>query len=129
MSRSFIEPRRAVNVGAAQARPQGHPGLSNTLLLGEVLPSQSQSRDGHWASAGPGRALTTIIPINHFTDYLGADGCTVAPERYYANANMADGFRSRHPGDTNFAFADGSIHFLSEGIDRCRDDGQPVNVP
>jgi prepilin-type N-terminal cleavage/methylation domain-containing protein/prepilin-type processing-associated H-X9-DG protein len=112
-------------------------GLSNTLLLGECLPSQNQSRDGgHWAGAGPGRALTTIIPINHFTNYLGADGCTVAPERYYASANMADGFRSRHPGGTNFAFADGSIHFLSESIDHqvyqylgCRNDGQPVTVP
>jgi prepilin-type N-terminal cleavage/methylation domain-containing protein/prepilin-type processing-associated H-X9-DG protein len=113
-------------------------GTSNTLLLGENLPSQNQSRNpgSHWAGAGPGRALTTIIPINHFTDYLGADGCTVAPDRYYASANMADGFKSRHPGGANFAFVDGSIHFLSQGIDHqvyqylgCRNDGQPVTLP
>jgi prepilin-type N-terminal cleavage/methylation domain-containing protein/prepilin-type processing-associated H-X9-DG protein len=112
-------------------------GTSNTLLLGENLPSQNQSRNpgGHWAGAGPGRALTTIIPINHYTDYLGADGCTVAPDRYYASANVADGFKSRHPGGANFAFVDGSIHFLSQGIDHrvyqylgCRNDGQVASL-
>jgi prepilin-type N-terminal cleavage/methylation domain-containing protein/prepilin-type processing-associated H-X9-DG protein len=109
-------------------------GLSNTLLLGENLPSQNQSRNGHWAGAGPGRALTTIIPINHYTDYLGADGCTVAPDRYYANANMADGFKSRHPSGANFALADGSVRFISQTIDHqtyqylgCRNDGQVVS--
>jgi prepilin-type N-terminal cleavage/methylation domain-containing protein/prepilin-type processing-associated H-X9-DG protein len=111
-------------------------GTSNTLLLGENLPSQNQSRNpgGHWAGAGPGRALTTIIPINHYTDYLAADGCTAAPSRYYASANMADGFKSRHSGGVNFAFADGSIHFVSQAIDHqvyqylgCRNDGQVAN--
>jgi prepilin-type N-terminal cleavage/methylation domain-containing protein len=62
-------------------------GTSNTLLLGEYLPNQNQSRNGHWALAGPGRSLTTIIPINaRATDYFEADGCTAAPLRYYANA-------------------------------------------
>jgi prepilin-type N-terminal cleavage/methylation domain-containing protein len=111
-------------------------GTSNTLLLGEYLPGENQSRKGHWALAGPGRALTTIIPLNHHTNYSDPDGCTAAPERYVANANVADGFRSWHHGGVNFAFADGRVHFLSQTINHktyqylgCRNDGQPVSLP
>jgi prepilin-type processing-associated H-X9-DG protein len=111
-------------------------GTSNTLLLGETLPYQGISRKGHWALAGPGRALTTIIPINTFTDYFGDDGCEVAPLRSYMNNNVASGFKSRHPGGVYFALADGSVRFLKRTIDHqlyqylgCRDDGQPVSPP
>jgi prepilin-type processing-associated H-X9-DG protein len=111
-------------------------GLSTTLLLGETLPGENQNRDGgHWAGSGPGRTQTTIIPINHYTDYLGTDGCAVAPDRYYKNGNVANGFKSRHPGGASFALADGSVRFLSETIDHqtyqylgCRNDGQPVSL-
>jgi prepilin-type N-terminal cleavage/methylation domain-containing protein len=111
-------------------------GTSNTLLLGETLPAQHLSRDGHWAGAGPGRALPTIIPLNYYTEYFEADGCTAAPLRYFANGNVSTGFKSRHPGGVLFAFADGSIHFLRDSINHqtyqhlgCRNDGQAVSLP
>jgi prepilin-type N-terminal cleavage/methylation domain-containing protein/prepilin-type processing-associated H-X9-DG protein len=111
-------------------------GLSNTLLLGEALPAENQSRDGHWALAGPGRNLTTIVPLNYHTRYFDADGCTADPLHYYANSNVASGFKSRHPGGVQFALADGSVRFLPETIDHrvyqylgCRDDGQTVTPP
>jgi prepilin-type processing-associated H-X9-DG protein len=117
--------------GARLTLASASDGLSNTLLLGECLPGENQSRRHHWAVTGPRRVLITIIPINYHTSYLGADGCTAAPDRYYANDNVADGFKSRHPGGATFAFADGSVRFLSQTIDHrtyqylgCRNDGQ-----
>jgi len=111
-------------------------GTSNTLLLGETLPYQLISRIGHWALAGPGRALTTIIRINTFTDYFEDDGCAVAPLRYYWNNNVASGFKSRHSGGAYFALADGSVRFLKQTIDHqtyqhlgCRHDEQPASPP
>jgi prepilin-type N-terminal cleavage/methylation domain-containing protein/prepilin-type processing-associated H-X9-DG protein len=108
-------------------------GTSSTILLGETLPGERAMRDSNnWATSKPG--ATTIIPINHRTDYLGADGCTAAPDRYYLNYNVAEGFKSSHLGGANFAFVDGSVHFLSQGIDHrtfqylgCRNDGQVVS--
>ncbi len=110
-------------------------GTSSTLLIGETLPGERAMRNtNNWASKQPGSP--TIIKINHHTDYLEADGCTAAPNRYYLNYNVAEGFKSRHPGGANFGFVDGSVHFLSETIDHqayqylgCRNDGQVVNLP
>jgi prepilin-type processing-associated H-X9-DG protein len=105
-------------------------GASNTILLGESLPGERPGRDNNnWATAKAG--ATTIIKINHPTPYLGADGCTAAPDRYYLNQSVAGGFKSRHSGGAYFAFVDGSIRFLRENIDHstyqylgCRNDGQ-----
>ena len=110
-------------------------GTTHTILLGETLPGERAMRNtNNWARSKAG--ATTIIPINHRTPYLGADGCTAAPDRYYLNYNVAEGFKSCHPGGATFAFADGSVHFLRQTIDHrtfqylgCRDDGQPESGP
>jgi prepilin-type N-terminal cleavage/methylation domain-containing protein len=109
-------------------------GASNTILLGESLPDERPSRDrDNWATAKAG--APTIIKINHPTPYLGADGCTAAPDRYHLNHNVAAGFKSRHPGGSAFAFADASVRFLSQTIDHrtyqylgCRSDGQAASL-
>jgi prepilin-type N-terminal cleavage/methylation domain-containing protein/prepilin-type processing-associated H-X9-DG protein len=76
-------------------------GLSGTLLAGEALPDACKWNS--WANSAQSVAVTSI-PLN---------------QRYNTdptNWSYCDGFQSRHPGGANFAFADGSVHFLKGTI-------------
>jgi len=50
------------------------------------------------------------------------------------NWHVTWGFKSNHANGVNFAFVDGSVHFISETIDPqtyqylgCRNDGQAIH--
>ena len=80
-------------------------GLSNTFMIGESvveqdLHSAALFSDGDWASANQ--------QFNHFAP----DDETVVEDWFDVR-----GFRSFHPGGANFAQADASVRFISEGID------------
>jgi prepilin-type N-terminal cleavage/methylation domain-containing protein/prepilin-type processing-associated H-X9-DG protein len=130
-------------------------GLSNTLIIGEGLPREDayllRAGDfaypgGNWAFANGGNNInSTIIPINYRITpntycHLNQYGQPANPKddatRATDNWGIIFGFKSRHPGGTNFVFADGSVHFIQENIDMktyqllgCRNDGQPVDTP
>jgi prepilin-type N-terminal cleavage/methylation domain-containing protein len=79
-------------------------GLSNTLMLGETLPSQCVYICAYCINFP---VSSTSIPLNTF------ETCDRRGGIHY----RACGFKSRHAGGAFFALCDGSVRFLSETID------------
>ena len=79
-------------------------GLTNTFMIGETLPRHCTFISA-WAvnfNVSP-----TTIPLNTMEQDNGVG----------QNWWRCCGFKSRHPGGAAFAMGDGSVHFVSEGID------------
>lgn len=101
-------------------------GTSNTFLIGESVVEQDFHSaaffaDGDWASCG--------IPLNYFV--LGAPVEEIKVNQWFDQR----GFRSLHPGGAQFVMADGSVQYISEGIDTLtyrglatRDGGEVVSL-
>ena len=77
-------------------------GLSNTIMLGEVLPQQCVFIS---AFAVNFNVIPTNVPLNL------PDDLSAALPNY-----PGLGFRSRHPGGVNVAMADGSVAFFNDTI-------------
>jgi prepilin-type N-terminal cleavage/methylation domain-containing protein/prepilin-type processing-associated H-X9-DG protein len=81
-------------------------GTSNTFMVGEDIPQKN-----HWCSwpyANNAVGTCAIAP-----NVKRPDGKEYSPNDWF---NVYS-FRSRHPGGLQFAYADGSVHFISDGID------------
>ncbi|MDO4587518.1 MAG: DUF1559 domain-containing protein [Planctomycetia bacterium] len=121
--------------GWAATMGQIPDGTSNTILLGEISAIAQKHAHAIWGGWMNPNSLwhATVCPINTGTEkYKGTCGCP--PLDGGTGGWACDlGYASEHPGGANFAFADGSIHFLSETINYttyqylgCRADEQAI---
>ena len=108
-----------VNVSLGDIRD----GTSNVIAVGEILPACHDHRAGWWERNGMGTAhASTSCPINTLTTC--APNQQAALQRGYpypqcftkSNWNFSWGFKSRHPAGAQFAFCDGSVHFLNSTV-------------
>jgi prepilin-type N-terminal cleavage/methylation domain-containing protein/prepilin-type processing-associated H-X9-DG protein len=132
-------------------------GTSNTIAVGEVTASLNASVTDNserqfpiWAGGNPSLDGTngnnTKCDGNFGSCLRFAGGVTVlgGPADFTINyfnshptsADSDFSFGSQHPGGAQFVFADGSVHFLSDGIDAeqyrrlgNRNDGLSVSLP
>jgi len=122
-------------LGAPVRFPASIPdGTSNTFMIGEALPGVHDhlAQNQWWNYNGGNSHCTTIVPLNFRTPEQ-MDGSTCAFQT--SNWDVSWGFGSRHTAGANFAFADGSVHFINNGIDirtynllGCRNDGQVLGT-
>jgi prepilin-type N-terminal cleavage/methylation domain-containing protein/prepilin-type processing-associated H-X9-DG protein len=109
-------------------------GLSKTIFMGEVMANCALPIHRGWAHASNTQGMiSTIYPINY--DTCNQDQ-SKGPCHWWGNWSTEFGFKSAHPGGTNFVMGDGSVHFFSENIDHWtyqhlggRDEGEPASLP
>jgi prepilin-type N-terminal cleavage/methylation domain-containing protein/prepilin-type processing-associated H-X9-DG protein len=118
-------------------------GTSNTILLGETLAGENEFQrydgGGGWAAFNNASEMQTIQGINwkiDRNDIVQPCCSTAGPTHCIWNWHVTWGAKSNHSGGANFAFVDGSVHFIQQNIDvrtyqylGCRHDGQPVQLP
>jgi len=94
-------------------------GLSNVIVVGEIIPRCNDHTSGWWNYNGMGNAhASTSVPINTITTCLGQPQPVEFPGcENRNNWNLSWGFRSRHVGGAQFLLGDGSVRSINETID------------
>jgi prepilin-type N-terminal cleavage/methylation domain-containing protein/prepilin-type processing-associated H-X9-DG protein len=88
-------------------------GTSNTFMIGEDIPQLNCWSAWPYANTAIG---TCAIPPNTVLE-KNYGVCNAAAVTANSAWQYTFGFASRHPGGLNFAYADGTVHFISQAID------------
>jgi len=111
-------------------------GLSSTIAFGErahTLLSEDDQINWHWWTSGNygDTMFNTLYPINPFRKLqIGTGGATDNNGQGGLDAYVSSA-SSFHPNGANFAFMDGSVHFLKDSIDTWKYNpatGYPLSV-
>lgn len=87
-------------------------GTSNTFMIGEDIPSLNCWCG--WPYANTAISSCNFPPNTNLNQQYGV--CTAAVVTDNSAWINTFGFKSRHPGGVQFAYADGSVHFIQNGI-------------
>ncbi len=95
-------------------------GMSNTLLLGEVIEGHRPRSSNRWSAAG--RHTDTLRTTDNPINTPPGEGTVVEMytevwEGQEIPLRVNGAFQSRHSGGAMFAFADGRTEFITENID------------
>lgn len=116
-------------------------GTSNTLMIGERPPSADNKLGWWYAGWGQSKdgSAEMLLGVRELNDHPRYTDCSHGPYHFTAGkpTNNCDLFHfwSYHPGGANFAFADGSVRFLSYSADSVfpalstRAGGEVVQIP
>jgi prepilin-type N-terminal cleavage/methylation domain-containing protein/prepilin-type processing-associated H-X9-DG protein len=119
----------------AASLKQIEDGTANTIMMGEIRPSTSGFNWIHGWTKSEGLWFATTAPLNFETDpeIVAPVGAPPACRNWEGDFNAAQGFKSMHVGGVNFAFCDGSVHYLQDALDYtvyqrlgARSDGEPT---